>query len=70
MESKTFKVPNIGCDHCVHTIKTELGELEGVQSVEGAVDTKIVTVKWNAPATWQQIADTLTEIEYPPETAN
>ena len=70
MESKTFKVPNIGCDHCVHTIKTELGALDGVQSVEGAVDTKIVTVKWADPATWQKIADTLTEIDYAPETAN
>ena len=70
MESKTFKVPNIGCDHCVHTIKSELGELEGVASVEAAVDTKIVTVKWDVPATWQKIANTLIEIDYAPDTAN
>ena len=27
MESKTFKVPNIGCDGCVRTVENEVGEL-------------------------------------------
>ena len=69
MESKTFTVPNIGCDGCVRTIKNELSEIAGVQAVEGAVDTKVVTVQWSAPATWQQIVSTLTEIEYAPAEA-
>lgn len=66
MESKTFQVPNIGCDGCVRSIKNELGELEGVTLVEATADTKTVTVNWQAPASWDQIVSTLTEIEYPP----
>ncbi|MBZ0293129.1 MAG: heavy-metal-associated domain-containing protein [Anaerolineae bacterium] len=69
MQSKTFTVPNIGCDGCVRTIKNELSELEGVQTVDGAVDTKVVTVEWAAPATWDQIVEALKEIEYAPAEA-
>lgn len=67
MESKTFKVPNIGCNGCVRTITTELSALAGVTKVEGSVDTKMVTVTWDSPATWDQIASTLVELEYAPE---
>ena len=52
---------------CVKTIKNELTAIAGVQKVEGVVDTKTVTVEWVEPANWQQIVDTLTEIEYAPE---
>ena len=68
MEHKTFQVPNIGCDGCVRTIKTEVSQINGVKQVDGVVDTKIVTVEWDAPATWQQIESILKEIEYPPAT--
>ncbi len=69
MESKTFKVPNIGCDGCVNTIKGELSDLEGVQTVDGVVDTKMVTVQYEAPANWERIVSTLEEIDYAPEQA-
>ena len=69
MESKTFKVPNIGCDGCVNTVKGELSDLEGVKTVVGAVDTKMVTVEYDAPASWEKIVSTLKEIDYAPETA-
>lgn len=67
MESKTFKVPNIGCDGCVKAIQGELSDVAGVQSVSAAVDTQLVTVKYDAPADWQTIVTTLTEIDYAPE---
>lgn len=67
METKTFKVPNIGCDGCVNTIKNELGELSGVRLVNGVVDSKMVTVQWGTPANWEQIKQTLQEIDYAPE---
>ncbi|MBP9502970.1 MAG: heavy-metal-associated domain-containing protein [Candidatus Promineofilum sp.] len=67
METKTFKVPGISCMHCVHTIKTEVGEIAGVQSVEADKDTKMVTVNWGNPADWEKIRATLVEINYPPE---
>ena len=44
MASKTFLVPNISCNHCVMTIERELGELEGVASVDADIETKNVTV--------------------------
>lgn len=66
MESKTFVVPNIGCDGCVRTIQNEVSEIKGVQEVIGDVASKTVTVKWGDPANWQQIVNVLQEIEYEP----
>jgi copper chaperone CopZ len=66
MNSKTFVVPNISCGHCVHTVKSELGDLAGVKRVEADQATKAVTVEWDAPATWEQIESLLAEINYPP----
>ena len=65
MESKTFTVPNISCGHCVHTVKMELGDLAGVREVNADEGTKMVTVSWGSPATWDQIQSTLIEINYP-----
>jgi copper chaperone len=67
MESKTFRVPNISCGHCVMTIRREVSALPGVQSVEGDAATKTITVHWQAPATWERIREVLDEINYPPE---
>ncbi|MEL6403335.1 MAG: heavy-metal-associated domain-containing protein [Chloroflexota bacterium] len=69
MESKTFKVPNIGCDGCVKSIQIELVDLDGVSSVTGEVDSKMVTVEYGAPANWDIIVATLEEIDYAPESA-
>ncbi|MBL8120989.1 MAG: heavy-metal-associated domain-containing protein, partial [Anaerolineae bacterium] len=30
MERKTFQVPNIGCNGCVNTIKSEVSQINGV----------------------------------------
>ena len=40
MESKTFQVPNIGCDGCVRTIKNEVSLISGVKLVNAEVSTK------------------------------
>jgi copper chaperone CopZ len=69
METKTFQVPNIGCDGCVRTIKNELSALAGVSKVEGDVASKSVMVEYSPPATWPQIVDVLTEIDYAPAEA-
>lgn len=67
MESKTFAVSNISCGHCTHTIESEVSEINGVTNVKASQDTKMITVEWNAPATWEQIRATLQEINYPAE---
>lgn len=66
MSNKTFMVPGISCGHCTHTIKMELEELAGVKSVAADVDSKQVTVEWDAPATWDGIKSMLHEINFPP----
>jgi copper ion binding protein len=67
MTKKTFKVPNISCGHCTHTIETELGELSGITNVKAEVASKQVTVEWEEPATWDNIRALLEEINYPAE---
>ena len=67
MQTKTFKVPNISCGHCVHTVQSELGELEGIKRVVADESSKLVTVEWEAPQTWENIKAVLEEINYPAE---
>ncbi len=67
MQTITMKVPNISCAHCVHTIKSEVGELAGVKSVEADMQTKLVTVGFDDPATQAKIKALLAEIDYPAE---
>jgi len=65
MEAKTFKVSNISCEHCVHTIESEVSEIQGVSEVKADEHSKQVTVRWDNPASWQRISEVLTEIDYP-----
>ncbi len=65
MSTVTYQVPSIHCGHCAHTIKMELGELDGVQSVQADLVTKQVTVEYASPATPERIEQLLAEINYP-----
>lgn len=66
MSTVTYVVPDISCNHCVHTIQTELGELAGVTDVKADAATKKVVVTFDAPATPEALVKLLTEINYPP----
>ncbi|PWH17110.1 MAG: heavy metal transporter [Anaerolineae bacterium] len=66
MTTVKYSVPNISCGHCVHTIQTELIELEGVQEVRASAETKSVLITFDAPANEEKIKALLTEINYPP----
>ena len=66
MDTKTFKVPNIGCTGCVSKISAELGQINGVLHVEGDPQTQIVTVQWQEPASWSVIESRLIDIDYSP----
>jgi copper chaperone len=67
MTTKTVKVPNISCGHCVMTIEREVGELTGVASVKADQATRDVTVSWDPEATdWGAIAGLMKEINYAP----
>ena len=65
MEKTILSVPNISCGHCVMAIRKELGELEGVSTVEGNATTKEITVEWDVPATLDKIKASMKEINYP-----
>jgi copper ion binding protein len=67
MEKKTVKIPDMSCGHCLATIKREAGEVAGVSSVEGDVNSKDVTIVWDAPASWEQIEAALKDAGYPPK---
>lgn len=65
MTTKTFEVPNIGCNGCVQSIKSELSDIQGVASVEGEVASRMVTIEYGDPASWEKISSTLEAIDYP-----
>lgn len=44
-ETVTYNVPAIHCGHCAASIKEEVGEVAGVESVEVEVGSKVVTIQ-------------------------
>lgn len=65
MTTVKYSVPSINCNHCVHTIKSELSEMDGVKSVSADAGTKEVVVEYVAPASPEGIEKLLAEINYP-----
>ena len=67
MTTVTYTIPAISCGHCTHTIETEVGEMQGVQSVKADETTKKVEITFDAPANEATIKALLAEINYPAE---
>ncbi len=65
MKTVTFNIPGINCNHCVHTIQSEVAELPGVQSVKADHQTKQAVISFDDPATEESIKKLLAEINYP-----
>ncbi len=65
MTTVKYSVPNISCMHCVHTIQTEIADLEGVKSVKADAPTKAVEIVFGTPASEEKIKALLAEINYP-----
>ena len=65
MKTVTYSVPNISCKHCTHTITMELSDVEGVSKVDADVQTQLVKVDFEPPATEQELKNTLATINYP-----
>lgn len=66
MENKTFQVLNMTCNGCVNTVRSELENVSGVVNVDVNKPSQLVTVEWQAPATWDIIKNALTVIDYEP----
>lgn len=60
-----YHIPNISCQHCIHTITSELNDLEGVLSVDADLNTKQTTIRFDPPASEEKIKSLLAEINYP-----
>ena len=65
MTTVTYSVPAISCGHCTRTIETELGDMQGIQSVKADQATKKVEIIFSAPANEDAIKSLLAEIDYP-----
>ena len=44
-ETETYAVPAMHCGHCERAVKSELGAVAGVESVDVDLETKLVTVR-------------------------
>ncbi len=65
MTTVTYSIPNISCNHCVHTIQSEVSEIPGVKTVQADAAKKVATITFDAPATEDKIKSLLEEINYP-----
>ena len=65
MTTVTYSIPNISCNHCVHTITMELKDMAGVSSVDADMLSKQATITFEPPATEESIKQLLSEINYP-----
>ena len=65
MTTVTYSIPNISCNHCIHTIQSEVGELAGVKSVQANLETRQAVITFDSPATEELIKRLLAEIDYP-----
>jgi copper chaperone len=68
MVTTTMKAPDIGCEHCVATIKETAGKFPGVEAVDADVETKIVTLTYDpAKIDLATVEEALAEEGYPIE---
>jgi copper chaperone len=65
-ERVSLTAPDISCGHCVNTVQTSLGKLDGVSSVLASADTKQIDLEFDpARVTLARIAAVLDEEGYP-----
>jgi copper ion binding protein len=65
LQDVTLSVPDISCEHCVHTIDGALGALEGVAAVETDLRTQTVHLRYDpGQVSLAQIEATLDEAGY------
>lgn len=43
-----LKAPDISCNHCVASVKTRVGGIDGVASVDANAETKLVDITFDA----------------------
>lgn len=61
----SYKILNINCGHCVHTIQSEVIDIPGVKSVKADPILKVATIEFEPPASEEKIKELLESINYP-----
>lgn len=49
MSTATYTVKGMTCDHCVSSVREEVGEIPGVTSVEVSLESGVLTVESDSP---------------------
>jgi copper ion binding protein len=61
---KTYRVPDISCEHCVRAITGELTKINGVEVVDIDLATKAVTVRHDDRVTEDEIITGIEDAGY------
>jgi copper ion binding protein len=65
VQETVLSVPEISCEHCVHTINTALGKLPGVESVSTDIPSQTVRLRYDpSQVSLEAIETTLDEAGY------
>jgi copper ion binding protein len=64
MITERFQVPEVSCQHCVNAITKEVTAIPGVQQVQVALDSKMVTVEHAEHVRTDQIVAAINEAGY------
>ena len=68
MKSEKIIIANLKCGGCENTIKTKLGQIDGVENVEVIDAEDTVIIQYQAPATREKISAKLHDLGYPEAT--
>lgn len=63
---KTLSIPTISCGHCVKTIERELSFVDGVQFLQGSIETKAVMIDYASEEALDKARSSLKEAGYAP----
>lgn len=61
---EVLKVEGMSCGHCVNSIESSVGELNGVSAVKVDLATKEVTVEFENGVTLEEIKETIEDQGY------
>jgi len=64
MDTQTFRVLGLSCDHCVQAVTSEVGQLSGVQSVQVDLSSNLMTVVSSHPIDRASVAAALDDAGY------
>jgi copper chaperone len=60
----TYVVTGMSCEHCVASVREEIGKLDGVKSVEVELSSRVVTVESDRPLDPAAVSEAVDEAGY------